>query len=171
MIALGVVGNQANPNQPVDGIHLRWGFRRELGFPWYGFYLFRRPAQPGRPSCLSSVSGGLKKGVWPDTKYYSATKLSCWTFPYKLKTEAEDGAKASPVQLTRPPGVSCGPAAVSSQDGQTYANGLRRNSPRPRGPETARFQRPCFLGGLQPGLLPRVSSLANGSARVSFSGW
>lgn len=30
---------------------------------------------PGRSLCLSSVSGGLKKGVWPDTKYYSAIGL------------------------------------------------------------------------------------------------
>lgn len=73
MIGQGFLGNDpANSYQPVDGIHLRWGFPRELGFPWYGFYLFRRPARDGRPLCLSSVSGGLKKGVWPDTKYYSA---------------------------------------------------------------------------------------------------
>jgi len=76
MIGLGVLGNQpATPYQPADGIHLRWGCPRELGFPWYGFYLYRRPAMPGRPICLSSVSGGLKKGVWPDTKYYSAVGL------------------------------------------------------------------------------------------------
>src|SRR6266849_6569001 len=78
MAGLGVLGNQpANPYQPAltDGIHLRWGFLRELGFPWYGFYLYRRPALPGRPLCLSSVTGGLKKGVWPDSKYYSAIGL------------------------------------------------------------------------------------------------
>ena len=33
-----------NAEQPplIDGIHLRWAFKRELGFPWHGFYLFRR---------------------------------------------------------------------------------------------------------------------------------
>lgn len=75
MIGLGVLGNQpANPYQPslAAGIHLRWGFPRELGFPWHGFYLFRRPSQAGRPLCLSAVSGGLKKGIWPENKYYSA---------------------------------------------------------------------------------------------------
>ena len=75
MIGLGVLGNQpANPYQPVlaDGIHLRWGFLGELGFPWHGFYLFRRPAQPGRPFCLSAVTGGLKKGNWPEPKHYTA---------------------------------------------------------------------------------------------------
>jgi hypothetical protein len=76
MIGLGVLSNQpATPSQPADGIHLRWGCPRELGFPWHGFYLFRHPALPGRPLCLSSVTGGLKKGVWPDTKYYSAIGL------------------------------------------------------------------------------------------------
>lgn len=78
MIGLGVLAHQpANNYQPqlIDGIHLRWGFRRELGFPWFGFYLFRRPAQRGRPLCLSSVIGGLKKGSWPDNKYYSAIGL------------------------------------------------------------------------------------------------
>lgn len=75
MIGLGVLGNQpANPYQPAltNGIHLRWGFRRELGFPWHGFYLYRRPALPGRPVCLSSVTGGLKKGSWPEKKYRTA---------------------------------------------------------------------------------------------------
>ena len=78
MIGIGVLGDQpANPSQPIlpDGIHLRWAFLRESGFPPFGFYLFRRPARPGRPICLSSVSGGLKKGIWPDTKYYSAIGL------------------------------------------------------------------------------------------------
>ena len=75
MIGLGVLNNQpANSYQAplVDGIHLRWGFLRELGFPWYGFYLFRRPAQSGQPLCLSNVTGGLKKGSWPDNKLYTA---------------------------------------------------------------------------------------------------
>jgi hypothetical protein len=78
MIALGVLSNSPPSSyQPAlaKGMHLRWGFRPELGFPWYGFYLYRRLARPGRPLCLSSVSGGLKKGVWPDKKYYSAIGL------------------------------------------------------------------------------------------------
>lgn len=72
MIGLGAVGNQpVNPYQTplADGIHLRWAFRRELGFPWYGFHLFRRPAMDGQPLCLSKVTGGLSKGIWPEAKY------------------------------------------------------------------------------------------------------
>ena len=45
MVGLSVRGdappNQIQP-QLVDGIHLRWTFKREIGFPWYGYYLFRR---------------------------------------------------------------------------------------------------------------------------------
>ncbi|WP_435158759.1 hypothetical protein [Haladaptatus sp. DFWS20] len=43
---LGVNGDvQANERFPrlAEGIHLRWGFEPERGFPQYGFYLFRRP--------------------------------------------------------------------------------------------------------------------------------
>lgn len=75
MLGLGVLSNQpANPYQPplVDGIHLRWAVPNDLGFPWHGFYLFRRPAQTGRPLCLSSITGGLKKGDWPENKHYTA---------------------------------------------------------------------------------------------------
>lgn len=75
MVGLGVLGDQPpNPYQPLlaDGIHLRWGFPSDLGFPWHGFHLFRRPAQPGRPLCLSSVTGGLTKGDLPENKHYTA---------------------------------------------------------------------------------------------------
>jgi hypothetical protein len=59
-----------NAEQPplVDGIHLRWAFKRELGFPWYGFYLFRRVHRAGTPVWLSQVIGQLPKGTWTDRK-------------------------------------------------------------------------------------------------------
>src|SRR2546430_1440890 len=69
MAGLGVLGdtppNRLQPALP-DGIHLRWAFQHERGFPWYGFYLFRRRNRPGTPLVLSSVTGGLQKGPWPD---------------------------------------------------------------------------------------------------------
>ena len=52
MVALGIKGDdppkppeQAAQVQPPlkDGIHLRWSFCGERGFPWHGYYLFRRP--------------------------------------------------------------------------------------------------------------------------------
>lgn len=45
MAALSVKGdNPPNSIQPKleDGIHLRWAFEKSCGFPWYGYYLYRR---------------------------------------------------------------------------------------------------------------------------------
>jgi hypothetical protein len=62
MIGLGIQGDSPpNGYQPplVDGVHLRWAFKRDLGFPWYGFYLLRHLHQPGKPICLSPMLQGL----------------------------------------------------------------------------------------------------------------
>ncbi|MGH8067487.1 MAG: hypothetical protein ACRERE_20085 [Candidatus Entotheonellia bacterium] len=56
MVGLSVRGDRPPIRlQPplVDGIHLRWSCRRGFGFPWYGFYLFRRHRLLGDPICLS----------------------------------------------------------------------------------------------------------------------
>ncbi len=58
MIGLGVESDAPpDPIQPklADGVHLRWQFQRELGFPWYGFFLFRRAHAEGKRVCLSEV--------------------------------------------------------------------------------------------------------------------
>ncbi len=59
-----------NSEQPplVDAIHLRWGFKHELGFPWHGFYLFRRLHQAGTLVWLSQDTANLQPGQWPDNK-------------------------------------------------------------------------------------------------------
>lgn len=75
MTGLGVAGDQPPDTFQAkldNGIHLRWGFRRELGFPWHGFYLFRRPASPGSALCLSAVTGGLRKGMSLGSRHYTA---------------------------------------------------------------------------------------------------
>ncbi len=62
MTALGIRNDQPpTVYQPklLDGVHLRWAFRQELGFPLYGFYLFRRPHLKGRPVCLSGFFGKM----------------------------------------------------------------------------------------------------------------
>lgn len=68
MVGLGSA-NDVPPNveQPRlgDGIHLRWAFKRELGFPWHGFYLFRRLHDAGTLSWLSTHTGNLPVGPWP----------------------------------------------------------------------------------------------------------
>ena len=64
LAGLSIVGDaQFNPpdEKLADGIHLRWGFEWELGFPWYGFYLFRRVHNPGRPFCLGDIFGKLSQ--------------------------------------------------------------------------------------------------------------
>jgi hypothetical protein len=70
MIGLGIQGDKPPNNvQPplADGVHLRWAFRREVGFPWHGYYLFRRRHRPGIFNCLSKVTGNLPVGLWPDS--------------------------------------------------------------------------------------------------------
>jgi len=61
MIGLGVQADQpVAPIQPplADGIHLRWAVARELGFPWWGFYLYRRPSlKDGERTCISRLLG------------------------------------------------------------------------------------------------------------------
>jgi hypothetical protein len=55
MIGLGVQADApVNALQPPlrDGIHLRWSFLRERGFPWHGYYLFRRRHRPGNRRCM-----------------------------------------------------------------------------------------------------------------------
>ncbi len=56
MVGLGVRGDSPpNTIQPPlpDGIHLRWSFRRDLGIPWYGYYLFRRRHQEEKMTCIT----------------------------------------------------------------------------------------------------------------------
>jgi hypothetical protein len=57
MVGLGVLGDQPpHPIQPTlgDGIHLRWAFAPERGFPWKGGYLlFRRTHREGRNVCIA----------------------------------------------------------------------------------------------------------------------
>src|SRR5215213_10209717 len=58
MASLGVVGNiPANSIQPLlqEGIHLRWAFKREIGFPWNGYYLFRRRTRKDKDTCLEKI--------------------------------------------------------------------------------------------------------------------
>lgn len=57
MVGLGIEGDHpGTPLQEVlpDGIHLRWAFDQARGFPWFGYYLFRRPSdEKPPPFCVS----------------------------------------------------------------------------------------------------------------------
>ncbi|MEY2564996.1 MAG: hypothetical protein QOH88_3189 [Verrucomicrobiota bacterium] len=55
MAALSVVNDQPpNSIQPplANGIHLRFAFAPERGFPWFGYYLFRRLHTASDERCL-----------------------------------------------------------------------------------------------------------------------
>jgi hypothetical protein len=55
MIGRGILNDQpVNHSQPIlrNGIHLRYAFARERGFPWYGYYLFRRLRRDSKPICV-----------------------------------------------------------------------------------------------------------------------
>src|SRR5687768_2891881 len=65
MIALGVQNDAPPiPLQPAlpDGIHLRWAFPRARGFPWYGYYLFRRPHENRGARCVTDDLRALRQG-------------------------------------------------------------------------------------------------------------
>lgn len=62
MVALGLAGDAppvAEQPRCVDGIHLRWSAPRRRGFPWHGYYLFRRPTRREfRQDCLAPSLNG-----------------------------------------------------------------------------------------------------------------
>lgn len=58
LTGLGISGNRPpDAIQPtlVDGVHLRWAFRTGLGFPWHGFYLYRRRHRAGTGKALGGA--------------------------------------------------------------------------------------------------------------------
>jgi hypothetical protein len=65
MLALGLPGDLPSSGlQPAlpGGMHLRWAFHPARGFPWYGYYLFRRPStRREKPVCVGEAwsKGGV----------------------------------------------------------------------------------------------------------------
>ncbi|MEO6156683.1 MAG: hypothetical protein ABIQ39_03535, partial [Ilumatobacteraceae bacterium] len=56
-----IPGNSLQPKL-VDAVHLRWAFRPDLGFPWHGFYLFRREDHRQEEDCLTRRLGRTRPG-------------------------------------------------------------------------------------------------------------
>ncbi len=48
----------AGQSDLARGIHLRWAFRPEMGFPPHGFMLFRKPSKSSEEICLKKVLAG-----------------------------------------------------------------------------------------------------------------
>jgi hypothetical protein len=65
MLALGIAGDAPPvPLQPKlpDGVHLRWARPRADGFPWQGYFLFRRPHEKRTDACVAETLRGLAPG-------------------------------------------------------------------------------------------------------------
>lgn len=114
MVGLGVANDTpVNALQPklAGGIHLRAMFDRDLGFPWYGFYLFRRPSGPAAPVCLAAWTASLPVGAMAVTTRDTplaqirsdANLVVCDDFPAKGRAELNlDGRRALRVELKEP---------------------------------------------------------------------
>ncbi len=76
-----------------DGIHLRWSFKRELGFPWYGFYLFRRMSRETALQSFSEYLGGFASGTLPDTTLVTNFGTLRSDTPLTLTTKFADPGK------------------------------------------------------------------------------
>jgi hypothetical protein len=62
-LGLGIVGDV--PPTPLqakvkDGVHIRYATAFEKGFPWFGFYLFRRPRRTSLETCIGPQLEPLK---------------------------------------------------------------------------------------------------------------
>jgi len=95
MVGLGVQGDiPPDAVQPplLDGIHLRWSFARHLGFPWYGFTLFRRP-HSDKDDHRICITGGTQTPLTnvPDI---AAITTSSTTWPTPQGTFTSDVAIA-----------------------------------------------------------------------------
>jgi hypothetical protein len=66
MAALGIAGDApplALQPKLADGVHLRWAQPRARGFPWQGYFLFRRPHEMRGETCIAAALRGLPEGV------------------------------------------------------------------------------------------------------------
>ncbi len=67
LVGIGVDGTApGDPDQPKldPGIHLRWAFPREGGFPWHGFYLYRRKHGGEKSQCLHDGLAQIAPGTY-----------------------------------------------------------------------------------------------------------
>lgn len=65
LAVLGVAGDvPGTPHQPplIDGIHLRWSPGPGRGFPWHGYYLFRRKHKGNGRVCASPSLAAIPPG-------------------------------------------------------------------------------------------------------------
>lgn len=112
ILALGILGDApVDPAQPPlpDGIHLRWVFEPEKGFPLHGFSLFRRESRPRDPVCLTSHLVGLRPGSTRSPRFdtrlgrLSSPQPLVWVDEFASTVVQADGL--SGLRFDLPPGV------------------------------------------------------------------
>ncbi|HTG35304.1 MAG TPA: hypothetical protein VLB76_20480 [Thermoanaerobaculia bacterium] len=133
LLVLGIEGDHPpDAGQPAlpNGIHCRWLFAPEQGFPWFGFYLFRRESQPRQPRCLSldlrSLRPGASQGLSLETPLgrLSSARPLVFTEEFSPTDTVEVDLKSALLRFDLPAGVqawrvdlriglrSAGPATV-----------------------------------------------------------
>ncbi|HEV7518048.1 MAG TPA: hypothetical protein VGR07_17250, partial [Thermoanaerobaculia bacterium] len=124
LLTLGIREDQppVDSGQPPlpDGIHFRWAPDQTVGFPWYGFYLFRRETQPSRPRCLSAELGRFRPGTSQSLRLETAlgrltsAKPLVFTedFPPAGRVEVDLG-QGAPLRFDLPAGVEARRVDVS----------------------------------------------------------
>lgn len=120
ILALGILNDApVDPVQPplADGIHLRWAFPQEKGFPLHGFYLFRREHRPRGPLCLRPLLEGLSPGSARGTKLdtrlgrLSSAHVLLWTDDFAPGGTVEADARQG-LRFELPAGVEAGSVEV-----------------------------------------------------------
>ncbi len=158
LLVLGIAGDHpSDAGQPAlpDGIHCRWLFAPERGFPWFGFYLFRRESQPRQPRCLSLDLRPLRPGTSQSLSLetplgrLSSAKPLVFTEEFPPTDTVEVDLKSALLRFDLPAGVqarridlriglrSAGPATVRTcVDFRTFPAG---SGPSPRTEKGAVF--------------------------------
>lgn len=75
MVGLGIRDDAPPvPEQPKlrNGVHLRWSTPRSYSFPWYGFFLYRRPSREKRSVTACLDMRGLKAQASTGTEHVFA---------------------------------------------------------------------------------------------------
>ncbi|HEY4575897.1 MAG TPA: hypothetical protein VIJ26_18095, partial [Thermoanaerobaculia bacterium] len=114
MLVLGIAGDHPpDAGQPAlpDGIHCRWMFAPERGFPPFGFFLLRRESQPRQPRCLSldlrPLHPGASKSLSLETPLgrLSSSKPLVFTEEFPPADTVEVDLKSALLRFDLPAGV------------------------------------------------------------------
>ncbi|SHN23920.1 hypothetical protein [Gracilibacillus kekensis] len=95
MMGLGV----KNHKDLVDGIHMRWSFNPELGFPRYGFRLYKGYPKEKMKESIPNSFFPVSEGEW--VRYHNAADLTIRKNNLVIKYEESGGLSSEGVRLSR----------------------------------------------------------------------